>query len=142
MASIRVYYLRKCEDSDLNGIQKQTIYWLTSSRQDLQVANMLLKNRKTRHALFFYHLAMEKLMKALVCKTTRQPAPRIHSLPVLAARAGASLKPEQEQFLARFDRFNLAGRYPDDLTPMPRRPQAISLLAEFRTVYRCLAKQL
>ena len=127
--------------SALNGIQKQTAYWLRNSREDLRVANMLLRQRKTRHALFFLHLAMEKLLKAMVCKATRQPAPRIHSLPVLAERAAAVLQAGQRQFLAGFDRFNLAGRYPDDLTPIPRAPQALKLAQEFRKVYRCLAKQ-
>ena len=56
------------------------------------------------------HLSLEKLLKALVCKVTQQPAPRIHSLPALAQRAGVVLTAEQSQFLAGFDRFNIAGR--------------------------------
>lgn len=126
----------------MNGIQKQTEYWLKSSRQDLGVGQMLLKNRKIRHGLFFLHLATEKLLKAMVCKATQQPAPRIHSLPILADRAAVNLKAEQRDFLSQFDRFNLAGRYPDDLIPMPRTQQAMKLARELRKVYRCLAKQL
>ena len=126
----------------MNGIQKQADYWLKSSRQDLRVGDLLLKERKTRHGLFFLHLAMEKLLKALVCKATQQPAPRIHSLPALAERARLVLQPEELQFLARFDKFNLAGRYPDDVMPMPRSPQAQKLARELRKVYRWLARQL
>jgi HEPN domain-containing protein len=92
--------------------------------------------------LFFLHLAMEKLLKALVCKATQKPAPYIHSLPLLAGRAAARLDASQMNFLAGFDRFNLAARYPDDLAPMPKIAGATKLAKEFMTVYRCLTKQL
>jgi HEPN domain-containing protein len=126
----------------LSGIEKQTGYWLKSSRQDLRVGGMLLRERKTRHGLFFLHLAMEKLLKALVCKATQKPAPKIHSLPVLADRAGVALQPGQRDFLDRFDEFNIEGRYPNEETPLPRAPEAVQLAREFRKVYRCLEKQL
>jgi HEPN domain-containing protein len=126
----------------LTGIEKQVQYWLKSSREDFRVGELLLKARKTRHGLFFLHLAMEKLLKAMVCKVTQQPAPRIHSLPILAQRAGVALEVEQLQFITRFDRYNLAGRYPDDLAPTPQISQALKLSQEFRKVYQCLAEQL
>ena len=124
------------------GIEKQIGYWLRSSRQDRRVGHMLLAQRKTRHGLFFLHLSLEKLLKALVCRATQQPAPRIHSLPILAERAKVALEAKQLRFLARFDRFNLAGRYPDDVSPIPRYAAALKLEAQFKELYQCLAKQL
>ena len=106
------------------------------------MGDMLMKARKTRHGLFILHLAIEKLLKALVCKATLKLAPRIHSLPNLAEQAGVVLQPEQESFLRRFDKFNLAGRYPEDPSPIPRPAEALELAREFRKVYRCLTKQL
>jgi HEPN domain-containing protein len=126
----------------VNGIEQQVLYWLRSSRQDLRVADLLLKQHKNRHGLFFLHLAMEKLLKALVCQKTRQPAPRIHSLPSLAQRAAVQMSADQFEFLAAFDRFNIAGRYPDDLIRMPRNPQALKLVHTLKKVYRCLIGQL
>jgi HEPN domain-containing protein len=126
----------------VSGIEQQIMYWARSSKQDLRVASMLLTNRKTRHGLFFMHLSMEKLLKALVCKTTQQPAPRIHSLPSLAERAGVALDPQQTKFLGRFDLFNIAGRYPEGVRDLPRSPEAQKLAKEFRKIYRCLEKQL
>jgi hypothetical protein len=43
----------------VNGIEKQIVYWWKSSQQDLRVAMLLLKQHKTRHGLFFLHLATE-----------------------------------------------------------------------------------
>jgi len=44
------------------------------------------KNR-IRHGLFLANLALEKALKALVCKATRDLAPRIHNLVRLAELA-------------------------------------------------------
>jgi HEPN domain-containing protein len=41
--------------------------------------------------LFFAHLALEKLLKAHVCRATRDLAPRVHALLRLAERAGLML---------------------------------------------------
>ena len=126
----------------LSGIEKQVDYWIRSSRQDRRVGHMLLAQRKTRHGLFFLHLSLEKLLKAMVCRATQKPAPRIHSLPFLAERAKAVLEPKHQEFLAKFDRFNLAARYPDDVSPIPRHASALKLEVQFKELYQCLAKQL
>ena len=73
----------------------------------------------TRHGLFFAHLALEKMLKAHVCRATRDLAPRIHTLLRLAERTGLVLSETQRTFLARFDRYQLEGRYPDLLPVSP-----------------------
>ena len=59
------------------------------------------------------HLALEKMIKALVVRQTGQTPPKIHNLVRLALRAGLKPDPEQERFLRRFDVHQLEGRYPD-----------------------------
>ncbi len=46
-------------------------------------------------------------------------APRIHALLRLAELAKLDLSQDQLVFLARFDRYQLEGRYPDMLPPAP-----------------------
>ena len=65
-------------------IGKQIAYWRDGAAEDWRVAQDLIKRRKVRHGLFFAHLALEKLLKALVCRRTQDLAPRIHSLVRLA----------------------------------------------------------
>jgi HEPN domain-containing protein len=133
---------RNKRDRALNGIEKQTDYWVKSSRQDLLVGNLLLRERKIRQGLFILHFSLEKLLKGLVCKAEQRPAPKVHSLLALAERAAVDLSQEQDDFLAKFDMFDLEGRYPDRPSSIPRRPQALKIAQEFKRVYRCLTKQL
>lgn len=88
-------------------------YWREGAREDLEAAVVLLAQNKTRHALFFAHAALEKLLKAHVVGTTRDLPPRIHDLLKLAALAGLALGRERREFLAGFQRHRLEGRYPD-----------------------------
>ena len=93
-------------------IEKQVAYWRDGAIEDWEVAQDLLKHRRTRHGLFFVHLALEKLLKAHVCRHTNDLAPRLHNLIRLAELA--KLTPTQTQL-----DFNLEGRYPDMLTSVP-----------------------
>jgi HEPN domain-containing protein len=101
---------------DVSG---QIQYWRSGAIEDWEVAVELLNAGRTRHGLFFAHLALEKLLKAHVCRTTRDLAPRIHTLLRLAERTDLSLSESQRVFLARFDQYQLEGRYPDMLPVAP-----------------------
>lgn len=92
--------------------QKHIEYWRSGANEDWDVAVELVSARRARHGLFFAHLALEKLLKAHVCRTTGDLAPRIHALLRLAERTDLDLSEKQRLFLARFDRYQLEGRYP------------------------------
>ena len=94
-------------------IEKQIAYWRSGAADDWRVAQDLVKRREVRHGLFFAHLALEKLLKALVCRRTQDLAPRIHGLVRLAELAGLSFEPNRVELLAEVNAFNLEGRYPD-----------------------------
>ena len=68
--------------------------------------------------MFFAHLAIEKALKAHVCKQTSEVPPKMHNLARLAEKAGLVLEPEQRDFLLAFDIHQLEGRYPD-MVPAP-----------------------
>ena len=91
---------------------KQIEYWRSGASEDWDVAVELVNAGRTRHGLFFAHLALEKMLKAHVCRTTGDLAPRIHALLRLAERPNLALSEEQRLFAARFDRYRLEGRYP------------------------------
>ena len=61
-------------------IQQQIVYWQTGAEEDIVVAEELVASSRYRHGLFFAHLALEKMLKAHICKKTRSLAPRIHNL--------------------------------------------------------------
>jgi HEPN domain-containing protein len=100
-------------------IQKQIAHWQNGAAEDWQVALDLANLERTRHSLFFAHLALEMTLKAHICRATNNLAPRIHSLLRLAESSDLNLSEDQFAFLARFDRYQIEGRYPDALPSAP-----------------------
>ena len=88
-------------------INRQINYWRESSGEDWEVAQELVSNGRTRHGLFFAHLALEKLLKAFVCLHTKTIPPKTHNLLLLASKTDLTMNDQQKLFLARFDRINL-----------------------------------
>lgn len=90
-------------------VDKQVDYWRRGADEDWEVAAKLVGDgrRRRRHGLFFAHLALEKMLKALVCRRTHDVPPRIHNLIRLGKLAG--LEPDSDQIdllvvSATFDR--------------------------------------
>jgi HEPN domain-containing protein len=123
-------------------IEKQVAYWREGAAEDWLVAVELVDLGRTRHGLFFAHLALEKMLKAHVCRVTQDLAPRIHPLLRLAERTGLALSEEQRAFLARFDRYQIEGRYPDLLPAPPSVEAARQELQQAEEVFEWLKRQL
>ncbi|HEY4691735.1 MAG TPA: HEPN domain-containing protein [Anaerolineae bacterium] len=123
-------------------IDKQVAYWRGGAQEDWAVAQELVRSGRARHGLFFAHLALEKVLKAHVCRQMRDLAPRLHNLIRLAELAGIALSQAQIDVLAEMNAFNIEGRYPDTLTPPPRQPEALEYLARAGEVFNWLTNQL
>jgi len=95
-------------------VEKTISYWLEGAEYDLGVADAMFKAEKYPYALFMGHLALEKLLKALVVKNTKKHAPITHSLPLLASKLSIELPNEIKKKLARFMEFYFETRYPDE----------------------------
>ncbi len=94
-------------------VERQVAHWRTGGEEDWAVARDLVARGSLRHGLFFAHLALEKVLKAHVCRRTGDLAPRLHNLVRLAELSGLVLEPRDLDVLAELNVFNLAGRYPD-----------------------------
>ncbi len=123
-------------------IDKQVAYWRESAEEDWDVGCSLVEQGKTRHGLFFLHLALEKVLKAHVCRATQDLAPKVHSLRRLSELSGLSITEEDADFLAAFDRYDIAGRYPDTLGPAPTKEEAKSRQIKAQEVFTWLIRQL
>lgn len=94
-------------------VKQQIQYWIVSGEEDFAAAQSLLDKGHLRHSLFFAHLAIEKMLKAHVVKTTQEVPPKIHDLMRLAQIAGLDLTETQQNLLLEFRVYQLEGRYPD-----------------------------
>lgn len=95
--------------------KEQTIqYWLISARDDWRVANQLFEKEEYPYALFFGHLTIEKILKAIYTDKHNEVAPFTHRLVYLAEKIPLSLTDNQLELLEIFTDFNLEARYPDE----------------------------
>jgi len=118
-------------------VDKQVDYWRQGANEDWDVAAKLVEDGKVRHGLFFAHLALEKALKALVCRQTQDIPPRIHNLVRLGELAG--LKPNDRQ--ADLNQFSIEGRYPEFRRTAPNQAEAADYLARSEEVLTWLTQQ-
>lgn len=94
-------------------INKQIDYWTKGADNDIETAGVLFKSNKNIEGLFFCHLSIEKILKALVVKQTEQFAPKSHNLNYLSELAKFNLTDEQAMFMSVLMKYQLEGRYPE-----------------------------
>ncbi|MBU1148147.1 MAG: HEPN domain-containing protein [Candidatus Omnitrophica bacterium] len=88
-------------------------FWITEAKEALQVADHLMEKDDYSYALFFGHLAIEKLLKALHAVKQKDHAPPIHNLMRLAKLAGIAVPEDKIDALIEISAFNIEARYPD-----------------------------
>jgi HEPN domain-containing protein len=98
----------------------------------------LIERGRIRHGLFLAHLAVEKTVKAHVCRVTGGLAPMIHNLVRLAEAAGLDITDEQRDLMAEVNEFNIEGRYPEMLMPVPTQAEANQYRARIGELLQCL----
>ncbi len=95
--------------------QKKLIkYWKITAADSYTTMQLLYKGKRYADALFFGHLVLEKILKAIVAQHTKSPTPYLHNLIELWERGGLPRDANQRELLAQVNRFNVRARYPDD----------------------------
>jgi HEPN domain-containing protein len=95
-------------------MQKTIDYWLEEAKEALKVADHLFEKKDYSYSLFFGHLAVEKILKAIYVQKKNEHAPQIHNLVRLAEQAGIVFSAEQKETMIVITAFNLESRYPDE----------------------------
>lgn len=88
--------------------------WRDGANDAWETFEALCSVKKYAHALFFLHLALEKLLKAVVIHKTDNAPPPTHDLVRLAQSAGMALDEEKTQQFAEVSTFNVAARYDEE----------------------------
>jgi len=123
-------------------IEKQISYWSEGGKEDMAVGKELLDSGRTRHGLFLVHLALEKMLKAHVCRATNDLPPRTHNLVRLAQLSGTNIKQDQLDVLAEMNAFNVEGRYPEPSLSPPTPTEAREYLTRAEEIFRWLTNLL
>ena len=94
--------------------EKVKSFWMEEAEESLQVAKLFFEKRDFSYALFFGHLAVEKILKAFYVSKKKDQAPYSHNLLSLAELAEITLSDEKKEKLIKITAFNLESRYPDE----------------------------
>ena len=96
------------------NIEQSIHYWIESADDDWVVAQHLIEKGDYSYALFFAHLSLEKILKAIFVYQKKEVPPYTHRLVYLAESLSLDLNPEQMDLLETVTDFNLEARYPDE----------------------------
>lgn len=124
------------------NIDKQIKYWVESSDDDLETAELLINSKKILHGLFFCHLAVEKALKAHVVKVINNVPPRSHNLIYLREKAKIEWEEENDIFLGILMKYQLEGRYPDYNPSIPSNEKVIEYLNKAKELVKWLKNKL
>jgi len=94
-------------------IRVQARYWYLSARHDYETMIGLFKIRRYSDTLFYVHIVLEKILKALVIVEFERAAPLTHDLIALVGIIEAKGNAPDKEFLRLINRFNIRARYPD-----------------------------
>jgi HEPN domain-containing protein len=95
--------------------------WVATSNYDIQTAAAMYKAGRYIYVVFMSHLAIEKMLKALLAhKYPENVPPKIHNLINLSQRAEIALPENLNDFLQRLDNVSVVTRYPEDLRTLSK----------------------
>lgn len=93
---------------------KQSIeYWKKTAERDHETMLVLLRLKRYPESLFYGHIVLEKILKALVVQQIKSQAPYIHDLTRLAVLANVPLTKGITTLLNTVNDFNIRARYPE-----------------------------
>ena len=85
--------------------------WLESAKRDRKTAEILFDNKRHDQCLFYCHLYIEKLLKAVYVKRLDRHPPYTHKLTKLALKAKLPLDQSRTDQLDEITTFNVEARY-------------------------------
>lgn len=131
--------------SEENKSKKIVNYWRELSEYDMKTAKFMFQTKRYPYCLFMCHLAIEKILKAIIVNKTEKHAPYSHNLVELAKRSKLNFDEDQKNLLADLTEFNLEARYPEwqkDFYKKANKNYAIKYLNDSIKIHKWLKKHL
>ena len=89
-------------------------YWLKIAENDWIVTNHLFGYGDYTYALFFGHMTLEKILKAIYVDKQNDTPPFSHNLVYLAEKCKMEVHVDKLELLEEISDYNLEARYPDE----------------------------
>lgn len=121
-------------------------YWKAEAEENWNFAQRLVVSKDWVYSLFYFHLTLEKLFKALWVKENIDNAPpRSHDLQYLHNQTSLNLDAETYSYLAIVSSWNLESRYPDYKRMIYKRtdgPFTLNQLEKVKAIRECLLSRI
>ncbi len=124
------------------NISKQIEYWRKTADDDIDTAAILIKSGKYIEGMFFCHLSIEKILKAIVVMQSENIPPRSHDLFYLAEQATITITETQSDFMQILMKYQLEGRYPEYYPKAPSSEKINNYLCQTKDLLQCFSKML
>jgi HEPN domain-containing protein len=125
----------------VTGLKKTTLNWIASAKYDFESAQHMFNTKRYIHVIFFCHLAIEKMLKAIIAESQDRHPPYTHDLYELIRRANLAIPKAYQPTIAKLNQLSVVTRYPEDLEQLvasyPR-----SVVQEFLRQSRAILKWL
>ena len=95
-------------------MKRATDNWLLSMEYDLKTAASLLKNKQFIYVVFMCHLAIEKILKAVLSEKFKELPPYTHNLNRLLKIGDITLPDKYQIFVDKINLQSVPTRYPED----------------------------
>ena len=122
-------------------MNKQTKNWLNMVEYDVTTAKHMFETGRYVYVIFMCHLAIEKMLKAIVCEETNKLPPKTHDLIYLINLTKAKLSEDLLDFIGIINNAGVVTRYPEDLSKLVvNYPKGIAkkYLDKTREVIQCI----
>jgi HEPN domain-containing protein len=126
-------------------IKKSAEYWRLTAAHDYETMRGLFKIKRYSDCLFYGHIVLEKILKALVVGRTREQPPRIHDLIRLEELTEIGLNKDDLKLLNTVNGFNIRARYPGrrlSFYKICTREYALIYLEKIENLYERLCQEL
>lgn len=100
---------------DKNKVSKK---WGKFAKEDLEIAEILFKNKAYKGCIYHCHQTIEKFLKALII-TKNKKVQKTHDLAALLKESGARYTNEILKFIQRLNPYYQPIRYPDVVVDFP-----------------------
>ena len=101
-------------------MNKAIANWIKSSEYDIKTAEALYKSKRFVYVIFMCHLAVEKVLKAIVAYKTKKTPPKTHDLFYLAKLASLDVPETYMPALAHLNEASVPTRYPEDIVKLAK----------------------
>jgi HEPN domain-containing protein len=124
------------------NIERQIEYWRKTAESDIDTAKILTQSGKYVEGMFFCHLSVEKIIKAIIVRRVEDIPPKSHDLFYLASIAKIEITEVQSEFIQILMKYQLEGRYPEYYPRAPKPEKINEYLRQTQELLLCLKKML